>query len=65
MPAWSHNSGRWRGQIFHTAAEDFDAGQRRWDCVLFFNQMLYHPAARLALVRRYAELRRPDGLLVI
>lgn len=53
-----------QGNILHTTADDFDAGQRQWDCIIF-NEMLYYTAAPLTLVRKYAGLLRPNGLMII
>jgi 2-polyprenyl-3-methyl-5-hydroxy-6-metoxy-1,4-benzoquinol methylase len=50
--------------ILHTTAEDFDAGQRQWDCIIF-NEMLYYTAAPLTLMRKYAGLLRPHGIMII
>jgi 2-polyprenyl-3-methyl-5-hydroxy-6-metoxy-1,4-benzoquinol methylase len=53
-----------RDNILHTTAEDFDAGKRQWDCVIF-NEMLYYTRAPLTLVRKYAGLLRPHGIMIV
>lgn len=50
--------------ILCTTAEEFDAGVSQWDCILF-NEMLYYTPAPLTLMRKYAELLRPHGIIVI
>lgn len=53
-----------RDSIVHTTAEEFDAQQRQWDCIIF-NEMLYYATAPLMLVRKYSRLLRPNGIMVI
>jgi len=50
--------------IVNLAAEDFDAAHRQWDCIVF-NEVLYYTSAPLRLVRKYARLLRPGGIMVV
>jgi 2-polyprenyl-3-methyl-5-hydroxy-6-metoxy-1,4-benzoquinol methylase len=51
-------------RIVHITSEEFDAGQEKWDCIVF-NEMLYYTTAPLALLRKFARLLEPQGLIVI
>jgi 2-polyprenyl-3-methyl-5-hydroxy-6-metoxy-1,4-benzoquinol methylase len=50
--------------IVNVTAEDFDGAQQQWDCVVF-NEMLYYTAAPLRLIRKYAALLSPNGIIII
>ena len=50
-------------RIIHTRAEDFDALGERFDSVVF-NEMLYYTADPIGLVRKYAPLLRPGGMIL-
>lgn len=50
--------------ILHTTGEDFDAGESRWDCIVF-NEVLYYCLNPRALVEKYAKLVRSGGIIIV
>jgi hypothetical protein len=50
-------------RIVRSTAEDFDAGEYRWDCIVF-NEVLYYAPRPLALVDKYSKLIRPGGVMI-
>ena len=50
--------------IRHITGEGFDAGESRWDCVVF-NEVLYYSSAPVDLLDKYANLVNPEGVVVV
>ena len=53
-----------RRNVTNATAEDFDAGDNRWDCIVF-NEVLYYSREPLYLLRKYARFLLPDGKIII
>lgn len=53
-----------RDCIVHSTGEDFGIVEPRWDCIVF-NEVLYYLANPLALLRRYSNLVRPGGIVIV
>jgi len=53
-----------RDRITHSTAEDFGAFEKRWDCIVF-NEVLYYFTNPLALLRRYSNIVKPGGVIII
>jgi len=51
-------------RIVHCTAEDFDSGERLWDCIVF-NEVLYYTSNPLALLDKYSKLVRPGGIIIV
>jgi SAM-dependent methyltransferase len=50
--------------IVRCTAEDFDAGECRWDCIVFI-EVLYYATSPLALLNKYSNLVRPAGVIIV
>lgn len=50
--------------IINCTGEDFDAGERRWDCVVF-NEVLYYSRRPLRLLDKYSRLVKQGGIIII
>jgi 2-polyprenyl-3-methyl-5-hydroxy-6-metoxy-1,4-benzoquinol methylase len=48
----------------HSTAENFVAGEERWDCIVF-NEMLYYSQAPQGLLLKFSKLLRPNGIIII
>jgi SAM-dependent methyltransferase len=53
-----------RDCIINCTGEDFDAGERRWDCVVF-NEVLYYSRRPLALLDKYSKLVKLGGIIIV
>lgn len=50
--------------IVHTTAECFEAGDRRWDCIVF-NEILYYLSDPAIVLDKYAKLLKPEGIIIV
>jgi 2-polyprenyl-3-methyl-5-hydroxy-6-metoxy-1,4-benzoquinol methylase len=53
-----------RDCILNCTGEDFDAGKRRWDCVVF-NEVLYYSRHPVALLDKYSKLVKRGGIIIV
>lgn len=50
-------------KIHHTSAERYDAHGDRFDCIVF-NEVLYYVTDPIRLLRRYASMLKPGGVML-
>ena len=51
-------------RVVHATAEAFNPGPRTWDAIIF-NEMLYYCADPISVLRKYARLVAPHGVIIV
>jgi predicted TPR repeat methyltransferase len=51
-------------RVLHITAEQFDPGERQWDCIVF-NEVLYYCSHPLSLLEKYAKAASSEGIIIV